>query len=200
MRRLLVKYTKGGYAAMLSHREVMGAMERALRRCGLPLVYSEGYSPRPRTSYSPALPLGVSAEAEYLEVGVAGEVDEADAAARLNQALPEGLRVREVTSLAPTMPKLSRWARYGLFRIEEKGKTTYLLMVLCGEGQGRLKDALQALDAERGTAPCGRGITRVGLYASPDEVFEDVPGGVMFYHGARGELEEIGPETAHGGG
>ena len=198
VRRLLLKYRKEGDASFLSHREAMRAMERALRRSGLPLVFSEGFSPRPRMSFSPALPLGVAAEAEYLEVAVDGEVDEVEAKEKLNQALPIGLQVSEVLSLAPTMPKLSRWARYGLFRLEEGGETSYLLLALGGEGQGRLKDALAAL-AEKSGAPAGSCmVTRAGLYASPDEVFEDAPEGVLFYDGARRELVEMTGETEEG--
>jgi radical SAM-linked protein len=198
MRRLLVKYSKEGDASFLSHREVMRALERALRRCELPLVFTEGYSPRPRMSFSPALPLGVAAEAEYIEVGVDGEVDEEDARERLNRALPEGLRIREIDSLAPTMPKLSRWTHYGLFRVEDEEGASYLLLVLSGEGQGRLKDAMEVFTALRGTPSGHSMVTRVGLYASPDEVFEDAPGTVLFYDGAKGEMEEMTVETEQG--
>jgi radical SAM-linked protein len=195
VRRLLLKYRKEGDASFLSHREAMRAMEKALRRSGLPLAFSEGFSPRPRMSFSPALPLGIAAEAEYLEVAVEGEVDSGEAKKRLNLALPEGLKVSEVQLLAPTMPKLSRWARYGLFRLEDGEETSYLLLALSGEGQGRLRDALEAFAASRGE-PSGRyAVTRVGLYASPDEVFEDTRGRVLFYDGAHGELKEVKDES-----
>lgn len=193
MRRLLLKYRKEGDASYLSHREAMRAMERALRRSGLPLAFSEGFSPRPRMSFSPALPLGIAAEAEYLEVAVAGEVDPDEAKQKLNLALPVGLQVSEVQQLAPTMPKLSRWTRFGLFRVESVSETLYLLLALSGEGQGRLKDALEKL-AARGVATQRCRLTRVGLYASPDEVFEDARGKVLSYDGRSGELSEIREE------
>jgi hypothetical protein len=195
MRRLLLTYSKQGDASLLSHREAMRAMEIALRRSGIPLAFSEGFSPRPRMSFSPALPLGIAAEAEYLEVAVTGEVDPARAKERLNLALPQGLQIREVQLLAPTMPKLSRWARYGLFRLQDGEDATLLLMPLSGEGQGRLKDALQAFADQRGSQAGRYAVTRVGLYASPDEVFEDTGGSVLFYDGARGELKEVTDES-----
>jgi len=191
MRRLLVKYSKEGDASFLSHREAMRALERALRRSGLPLSFTEGYNPRPRMSYSPALPLGVAAEAEYMEVAVLEEVDGAEVKERLNRTLPEGLRVCEVQTLAPTMPKLSRWARYGLFRVGEEEEPAYLLLMLSGEDQGRLKDALEVLTALRGITAGYREVTRIGLYASPDEVFEDVAAPVFYYRGKTGVMEEM---------
>jgi radical SAM-linked protein len=186
-----VKYSKEGDASFLSHREAMRSLERALRRSRLPLSFTEGYSPRPRMSFSPALPLGVAAEAEYIEVAVLEEVDGAEVKERLNQALPEGLRVREVQTLAPTMPKLSRWARYGLFRVGGEAEPTYLLLMLSGEEQGRLKDALEALKALRGMTADYREVTRIGLYASPDEIFEDVADPVLYYRGSTGAMEEM---------
>ncbi len=191
MRRVLLKYRKQGYASFLSHRESIRAMERALRRSGLSMAFTKGFNPRPRMSFSPALPLGVAAEAEYLEVAVEGEVEPEGVKEKLNRALPEGLRVSEVQPLAPTMPKLSRWARYGLFRIEGGGGTSYLVLALIGEGQGRLRDALQALEAQRGEETGSCAVTRVGLYASPDEVFEDVSGRVLYYDGVSGGLREM---------
>jgi hypothetical protein len=191
MKRLLLKYRKEGDAAFLSHREAMRAMERALRRSGIPLAFSEGFSPRPRMSFSPALPLGVAAEAEYVELAVEGDVDMKEAVERLSLALPTGLGVSEIQALSPTMPKLSRWARYGLFRLQDGEKRSYLLLILGGKGQGRLKDAMHAMadDGDLDEARCS--VTRVGLYASPEEVFEDAEGKVMFYDGASGELREI---------
>jgi hypothetical protein len=200
MRRVLVTYSKTGDAALLSHRETIRALERALRRSGIPLAFTEGYSPRPRMTFSPALPLGVAAESEYLEAAVDAAVEEGEARNRLNESLPEGLKVRELRLLPATMPKLSRWARYGLFRVEDEAGVSYLLLVLYGEGQGRLKDALLALTAIRGAPQGRRVVTRVGLYASPDEVFEDVAGVIFFYHGARGELREFSEGGVKGNG
>ena len=43
-------------------------MERSLRRCGIPVTYSEGFSPRLRMSFGLALPTCYESEAEYLDV------------------------------------------------------------------------------------------------------------------------------------
>jgi radical SAM-linked protein len=186
--RALLKFEKKGLAAFLSHRETMRALQRALRISGLPLRFTEGFHPHPRMSFSPALPLGVEAEGEYLEIHLEREVETGEAVRRLNEALPEGLRVREVTYLRPTMPRLSRWARYGLYVVERGGgRRALLLMPLVGEGQGRLRDALEALLPEEERD--GLRVTRKGLYASPYEVFEEVDEQVYFYDGESGKLE-----------
>ncbi len=192
MKRLLVKYGKQGDAVYLSHRETMRILERALRRSGIPLSFTEGYNPRPRMTFSPALPLGVAAQAEYLEVAVEGEADTAAARENINLALPAGLEVREIMALPSNMPKLSRWALYGLYREEGRQGGPYLLISLSGEKQGRLRDAVQALGEGEGRALDCSEMERVGLYASRDEVLEETDGPVYYYDGEKKQLEAIG--------
>ncbi len=192
--RLLVKFSKEGDASFLSHRETMRALERALRRSGLPLCFSEGFNPRPKVSFSPALPLGVKALAEYLEVKVAGPADVELARERMNQALPRGLEVREIRLMPMHIPKLSRWARYGLYRVERgefgEGEVIHLVLSLAGEEQGRLREALEILGfGEIGSY--GFSVTRVGIYPSLYEAVEDAGGRALYYDGKARVLREL---------
>jgi radical SAM-linked protein len=191
MTRLLIKYAKTGDAALLSHRETMRILERALRRSDIPLVFSAGFNPRPRMSFAPALPLGVAADAEYMEVSVENQVDSSEARERINVALPEGLKVSEVQVMASNMPKLSKWTRYGLYRITGPDGDKLLLLQLGGDKQGRLRDALEDMSERWGRTVHIKEVTRMGLYASRYEVFEDVGGPVYEYDGEKQELVEI---------
>ncbi|MEJ5187449.1 MAG: TIGR03936 family radical SAM-associated protein, partial [Candidatus Geothermincolales bacterium] len=183
-----------GDAVFLSHRETMRALERALRRSGLPLCYSEGFNPRPKVSFSPALPLGVSALAEYLEVKVDGQGDLEMARERMNQALPRGLAVREIKPMPLHIPKLSRWARYGLYRVEKdqrgEKEVSHLVLSLAGEEQGRLREALEQLGIEELGGGEAR-VTRTGIYASLYEAVEDAGGKALYYDGKEKVLREL---------
>lgn len=191
MTKLLIKYEKKGDAAFLSHRETMRILERSLRRCELPLVFSAGFNPRPRISFAPALPLGVAAEAEYLEVTLEGEVEVSEARRKINDALPEGLRVTDVQALASSMPNLSRWTRYGLYGVRDQEGERLLLLHLGGDKQGRLRDALEIMSSRLGRKLRVQDATRIGLYASRDEIFEEVEGAIYEYDGEKQELAEI---------
>jgi len=100
--KVRVRFSKQGKIRFTSHRDVARAFERALRRARLPIRYTEGFSPRPRLSFGLALPTGYESEAEYLDVeldgapcdGALGSLD--DLSARLDAALPEGIRVLAV--------------------------------------------------------------------------------------------------------
>ena len=72
--RLRVRYSKTGKVRFTSHRDVVRMWERALRRSGLRVAWSEGYSPRPLLSFGYALPTGAESLAEYLDVTLAPQL------------------------------------------------------------------------------------------------------------------------------
>ena len=101
VQRLRIRYAKRGRARFTSHRDFGRAFERALRRAGVPMAYSSGFSPHPRISYANASPTGAASEAEYLEIGLAAACDPAKVRDALDAALPAGLDVVEVVHAAP---------------------------------------------------------------------------------------------------
>ncbi len=101
MQRLRIRYAKRGRARFTSHRDFGRAFERALRRAGVPMAYSSGFSPHPRISYANASPTGAASEAEYLEIGLAERCEPAAVQRALDAALPPGLDVVEVVSAPP---------------------------------------------------------------------------------------------------
>jgi radical SAM-linked protein len=101
VQRLRVRYAKRGRARFTSHRDFGRAFERALRRAGVPMAYSSGFTPHPRISYANASPTGAASEAEYLEIGLSAVCDPVRVRDALDAALPPGLDVVEVVPAAP---------------------------------------------------------------------------------------------------
>ena len=96
IQKLRLRYAKRGRLRFSSHRDFQRALERALRRAGVPMAYSAGFSPHPKISYSNSAPTGVASEAEYVEIGVTELCDPQKLQAELDAALPPGLDVVEV--------------------------------------------------------------------------------------------------------
>lgn len=94
--KLRMRYAKRGRARFSSHRDVARAMEWTLRRAGVPVALSHGFSPHPKLSWIGAAPTGAASEAEYLEIGVTEELDPAVVAREVDAVLPAGLAVVEV--------------------------------------------------------------------------------------------------------
>jgi len=82
-------------------------MERAVRRSGLPVVFSQGFHPHPKISFCEALPVGMESEAEEAEIQLEEALDPQEIQDRLNRQLPAGLCVRSVKRLDAATPKPS---------------------------------------------------------------------------------------------
>jgi radical SAM-linked protein len=80
-----------------SHRDVARAFERGVRKAGLPIAYSAGFTPHPKISYPGGAPTGVASEAEYLSLALTERQAETQVCQRLNAALPDGIDVIDVT-------------------------------------------------------------------------------------------------------
>lgn len=103
-RRVRVRYTVRGKVRFLSHRDVARVMERAIRRAGVPVAYTHGYSPRPKVAYGLALPTGYESDGEYIDIYLdrrrAGVTDLDEMAIALSASLPSGLEVAAVAEVA----------------------------------------------------------------------------------------------------
>ena len=89
--RLRVTFRETGRLAMLSHLELARALERAVRRAGLPYAVSQGFSPHMRIAFGAALPVGVGGTAEFFDLFLTEYVAAPRALAALQAASPEDL-------------------------------------------------------------------------------------------------------------
>lgn len=96
VQRIRLRYTKRGRLRFNSHRDFQRAFERALRRAGVPMAYSAGFTPHPKVSYANAAPTGAASEAEYLEIALTDARDPGPLRALLDESLPDGLDIVDV--------------------------------------------------------------------------------------------------------
>ena len=93
VQRIRIRYAKRGPLRFTSHRDFARAFERAIQRGGVPIAYSQGFTPHPKVSYASAAPTGVASEAEYLEIALHTAVEPAELVKALDAALSPGLDV-----------------------------------------------------------------------------------------------------------
>ena len=111
VQHLVVRYAKRGKMRFASHRDVARVFERGVRRAGLPIAYSAGFTPHPKISYAGGAPTGVASEAEYLSLALTSRQAAAQVRERLNTTLPDGIDVIDVTEDAegPSALEASQW-------------------------------------------------------------------------------------------
>jgi radical SAM-linked protein len=106
VQKVRLRYTKRGRLRFTSHRDVARVFERAIRRAGVPMAYSQGFNPHPKISWVGAAPTGVASEAEYVEMSLVRVVDPLVLAREIDAALPPGLDVVDaVTALVGSLPE-----------------------------------------------------------------------------------------------
>jgi len=93
IRRYRLTFGKTGQASYLSHLELARLFIRAARRAGLDMVFSKGFHPMPRISFSTALPVGTGSVHETMIIELYGKVPPMELKEAINLQLPEDVRV-----------------------------------------------------------------------------------------------------------
>jgi radical SAM superfamily enzyme YgiQ (UPF0313 family) len=104
-------YERGGLARYFTHLEVLRLVQRALRRTGWPLRFSEGFHPHPRLSMGPSLPVGTEGAGEFFDIELRAPTDcTLDV---INRCLPQGIVVLDHEGpFARRAGKLPQHVRY----------------------------------------------------------------------------------------
>lgn len=97
--KLRIKYSKLGNLRFIGHLDVMRYFQKAIRRAGLKVSYSKGYSPHQIISFAAPLAMCITSDGEYFD----GEFEEISTSKEmidaLNQYGVEEIRVSECVLL-----------------------------------------------------------------------------------------------------
>ena len=116
--KLVAVYHKGRALAMISHLDVQRTLQRAFRRAGLPLLYSNGFNPHPQFSFATAAATGMSSDCEWFEVQLFEPIAPEEFVRRANAAMPEGMSVSDAFEPPEGFGSLSAKLRAALYRAE----------------------------------------------------------------------------------
>lgn len=81
--KLRIKYSKLGNLRFIGHLDVMRYFQKAIRRAGLKVSYSKGYSPHQIISFAAPLAMCITSDGEYFD----GEFDEISTSKEMIDAL-----------------------------------------------------------------------------------------------------------------
>jgi radical SAM-linked protein len=118
MQRIRIRFSRGEKLKFISHLDIMRLWQRALHRAGIPLAYTEGFSPHPRISLAAPLAVGVTSQSELMDVFCNKWVSPHSFTTALNQQLPPGIAISQVHMVAPTMPSLQSQVSYAEYEVE----------------------------------------------------------------------------------
>jgi len=117
MYRLRVRFKRGERVKYISHLDLIRLWQRALHRAALPLAYSEGYSPHPRISLAAPLSIGVTSEAELMDVHLSRMVSPHYFQTALSSQLPPDIEITQVILITAPQPSLQAQIRFAEYRV-----------------------------------------------------------------------------------
>jgi len=135
MQRLRVRFHRGEEVKFISHLDLMRLWTRALIRAGVPLAYSEGFNPHPRLSLAAPLAVGITSEAELLDIFLSKWVSPHYFTATISRQLPQGIEILQAHPIGPNQPPLPAQVRHAEYKVE----------VETNKKQGEIESAITSL-------------------------------------------------------
>ena len=136
MQRLRVRFGRGNEVKYISHLDLMRFWERAIRRSGLSLAYTEGFNPHPRISLAAPLSVGVTSEAELMDVFLDRWDSPNMFINRVTEQLPEGIALYGAMPVGLNIPSLQSQVRFAEYNV-----------VVKNEGEDAVPDVDRAIDS-----------------------------------------------------
>ena len=194
MSKLRLLFVKEGTAAYISHLDLLRTVQRAFPRTELEIKHSQGFHPHPIISIVLPLPVAQSSDCELLDFEVTQDTDGSGIAEKLNEGLPEGLRVlgRILPALVVLLSAVQMFRASGAMELltgllspvlEGLGippETAVLLLVRPVSGSGALAVGSQLMEQYGPDSYIGR-VTAVMLGCSETTFYT-----VAVYYGAAG--------------
>ena len=103
MDKLRLVYEQTCRAIWMSHLDTMRTLQRAVKRAGIPIRYSEGFSPHQIMSFASPLGVGLTSDGEYLDIEVNSMTTTEEMKDALNRTMVEGVEVVCVGVLPDTV-------------------------------------------------------------------------------------------------
>lgn len=98
-----LKFKKHGCMKFIGHLDIMRYFQKAIRRAGIDIAYSEGFSPHMIMSFAAPLGVGLTSEGEYVDLQVHSCESSKAAVDALNAVMVDGMEVVSFKRLPETV-------------------------------------------------------------------------------------------------
>ncbi len=103
--KVRIKFRKQGAMKFIGHLDLMRYFQKVMRRAGVDIRYSEGFSPHQVMSFAAPLGVGSTSNGEYLDIEVLSTEDSKTMVSRLNAAMAEGVEILSYRKLEDSCKK-----------------------------------------------------------------------------------------------
>jgi radical SAM-linked protein len=122
MWRLRLRFGRGEEVKFISHLDIVRFWERAFRRAGIPLAYSQGFTPHPRLSVAAPLAVGVTSEAELMDIWLNRWMPPQSFMMMVKHQLPVGFDIFDAWEVGLNAPSLQCSLAFAEYRSEVRSE------------------------------------------------------------------------------
>ena len=151
--RAIIKFTKEENIRFISHLDILRMFQRAVKRAELPVSYSLGFNPHMLIGFACALPTGAMSQAEYAEMRLDTDVSTLEILQKLNNVLPKGCRVLDVSELPAEYPSLMAVVTAAEYKIDIKQRCAYSLIKELVDAAMSSKEIVISKKTKKGIKP-----------------------------------------------
>ena len=103
--KVRVKFAKEGAMKFIGHLDIMRYFQKAIKRAGIDVAYSEGFSHHMIMSFAAPLGVGVTSTAEYFDMEINMPISGKEAVKRLNEVMVEGMEIVNMIEISDDKKK-----------------------------------------------------------------------------------------------
>ncbi len=103
--KIRVRFSKTGNMKYIGHLDVMRYFQKAVKRAGIDIAYTGGFSPHPVMSFALPLGVGLTSEGEYMDIQVNSTRSSKESIEALNRVMTEGFGVSDYVLLPDNAKK-----------------------------------------------------------------------------------------------
>ena len=120
--KIRIKFAKYGVMKFIGHLDMMRYFQKAVRRAGIDIRYSEGFSPHQIMSFAAPLGVGIESFGEYMDIEVLSMTSAEDMKQALDRVMVEGVRILSVNVMSDHVKNAMASVAAASYRIAMKNR------------------------------------------------------------------------------
>ena len=122
-------FERKGNCSYVGHLDLMHIFDRAVRRAEMPILYTQGYNPRPMIVFALPLGVGIHTVGDYVDISLAYEVKAEEFIPKVNAQLPQGVKITKGINIPEPKNSLMSVVTTAKYCIEAPDIAKYMNML-----------------------------------------------------------------------
>lgn len=169
--RMMAVFEKDIRIRHIGHLDIQRAVQRGLRRSGLPVAYSNGFNPHILVTFASALATGAYGKREIMDVTLAEPVSENEFLHRMNAAMPPELKLIQARGIGDKHDAMMAMLKAASYEIKVYDKAIAERLIGAIPGLLEMKSVQAIRKTKTGLKECDIRPMIYSISGSEDRIF-----------------------------